>query len=117
MKRDLELIKAILLRFEEETNLEIPEFSKDQVKYHLALLQDAGLITYEEFYDTDLSPGMLTRTRLTWAGHEFLDSSKSPTLWAKAKKITLEKTGALTFEVLKTVLIQLAKDAISNHAT
>lgn len=117
MKRDLELIKAILLRFEEDGNLEIPEFSKAQVKYHLALLQDAGLITNEEFYDPDFGPAVLSRTRITWAGHEFLDASRSPTLWEKAKRITLEKTGALTFEVLKTVLIQVAKEAVSNLAT
>ena len=117
MKRDIELIKAILLRFEEDGDLEIPEFTKAQVKYHLALLQDAGLITYEQFYDTDISPAVLSRTRISWAGHEFLDASRSLTLWEKAKNITLEKTGALTFEVLKTVLIQLAKEAVSNIAT
>lgn len=118
MKRDLDLVKVLLLRLEETDSIgEVPEYSSEQVVYHVALLEDAGLITQEWYHNFELSAASLTRTRMTWAGHEFLDASRSKSIWEKAKKITLEKTGALTFEVLKSVLIQLGKEAASGIAS
>jgi hypothetical protein len=115
MKRDMDLIKTLLLSLEENDTLgEIEGYSNQQVRYHAALLQDAGLITHEGYYNTDLSAAMLLGTRMTWSGHEFLDAARNKSFWERAKRITLEKTGSLTFEVLKTVLIQLGKEAIAN---
>ena len=115
MKRDMELIKALLLSLEETDTIgEIEGYSDQQIGYHAALLQDAGLITQEGYYNSDVSAAMLLGTRMTWSGHEFLDAARNKTLWERAKKITLERTGSLSFEVLKTVLIQLGKEAIAN---
>lgn len=49
--------------------------------------------------------------RLTYAGHEFIEASRRDTLWQKAKTIALEKTGGLSVDVLKAILIKLATDA------
>jgi hypothetical protein len=118
MKRDIDLIKAILLGLEESDSVgEVPGYSGEQIGYHIALLEDAGLITRELHHNAAISAAMLARTRMTWAGHEFLDASRNKSIWEKAKKITLEKTGALTFEVLKSVLIQLGKEAVSGIAS
>ena len=112
MKRDMDLVKAILLKLENTDCIGfIDDYSAPQVNYHVALLQDAGLIVNDGYYDAT-SPAMQFRTRMTWSGHEFLDASRNNSLWERAKKITLEKTGALTFEVLKAVLAQLAKEAV-----
>jgi len=52
-------------------------------------------------------------TRLTWEGHQFLTAARSDTLWEKAKKLTLEKTGGLAFEFLKTALMKVGTDALT----
>jgi hypothetical protein len=46
-------------------------------------------------------------------GHEFLDASREPSRWEKAKSVVLEKTGGLSLEALKQVLFQLIRDAVS----
>ncbi len=114
MKRDLDLIKAMLLSMESDDNpFELSGYTREQIHYHMALLHDAGLIITENYYDTYISPSELVRTRITWVGHEFLDACRSESTWEKAKKIAFEKTGSITFEIVKTVLTQLAKQAIS----
>jgi hypothetical protein len=50
---------------------------------------------------------------LTWAGHEFLEASRDDSRWNKAKKIISEKTGSFSFEILKSILMDLMKGAIS----
>jgi len=50
MKRDMDLFRALLLKVEEQpfggqqTSIEIPGHSKDELIYHAQLAQDAGFI-------------------------------------------------------------------------
>jgi hypothetical protein len=75
------------------------------------LLDEAGLLVARDLPNT--SNWLNWRpTRLTLAGHEFLDASREPSRWQKAKKVVLEKTGSLSFEALKQVLFQLIKEAL-----
>lgn len=102
MKRDMDLVKAILLRLEESERVgEIAGYTNEQIGYHVALLNDAELITHEPYISPDVSAAVLLGTRMTWQGHEFIDAARNNSIWEKAKKITIEKTGSLTFEVLK----------------
>jgi hypothetical protein len=41
---------------------------------------------------------------LTYAGHEFLDSARSDTVWNKAKEKLLSTSGTITLEALKVLL-------------
>jgi hypothetical protein len=50
---------------------------------------------------------------LTWTGHEFLEASRDDSRWNKAKKIITEKTGSFSFEILKSILMDLMRGAIS----
>jgi len=47
--------------------------------------------------------------RLTWSGHEFLNNARSDTQWKRAKDIVVAKGGAVSFEILKAVLVQVVK--------
>ena len=115
MKRDMDLIKALLLALEDSGSFShMQGYSSEAIGYHVALLEDAKLITQEWYYNTSISASLISGTRMTWEGHEFLDACRDSSIWEKAKKITISKTGSLTFEVLKSVLIQLGKDAVSN---
>jgi len=118
MKRDMDLIREILFKLEQHNDLNrIEGYSEKEISYHVCLLEGAGLVTHEIYTNIFLNDSMLDGIRITWTGHEFLDSSRSGSIWEKAKKIAMEKTGALSFEVLKTVLVQLGKDAVSNVTT
>jgi hypothetical protein len=118
MKRNMDLIREILLVLEEHNYLEsIPGQTPEEIAYHVSLLEGAGLVTQEIYQNLFLNDSVLEGIRITWTGHEFLDASRNTSFWENAKKVALEKTGALSFEVLKTILVQLGKDAISTTAT
>lgn len=131
MKRDMDLVREILLTIEgsEKSFFHLDksadpyrrfsgEYTGAQIRYHLGLLKEAGLVrysktghTYEvEVKDTGLVQEVEEKaiSRLTWQGHEFLDAARNETMWQKAKKLVQEKGGALTFDVAKAVLAQVA---------
>ena len=107
MKRDMDLARRILLDVEEckeavggsPIHIECEGHSEEEVSYHVKLLEQAGLLDIVEHSDSN---GMMCiPTRLTWAGHEFLDATRKDSLWQKVKSVALEKTGGLGFEVIK----------------
>lgn len=120
MKRDIDLVRAVLLAAEAHdsplaTRLTIPGYSQEQIDYHCSLLADAGLM---HMADWKPSPGAMpsimtgrSTIRLTWQGHEFLDASRENRVW-QAAKARVEQAGGFTFEILKTVLVDLVKQQI-----
>jgi hypothetical protein len=115
MKRDMELARLILMRIEAQENYrdniscEFEGYTEEQVHYHIMLLSEAGLvvaINASSMQDIQWIP-----QRLTWQGHEFLDSARDNTIWSKAKEI-MAKTGGFAFEVAKPLLVDLLKQQI-----
>lgn len=118
MKRDMDLVRQLLIQLETDGYVAgLPGRTAQEMAYHIALLEDAGLVTQEIYSNLFLNDSMLDGIRITWAGHEFMDASRNASVWEKAKKIALEKTGGLSYEVIKTILVQLAKSAISSAET
>jgi hypothetical protein len=112
MKRDMELIKKILLHIESSPNFYEPiETSIDGYEisnymYHVKLLYEARFI--EIFGDKPISvmgaiPSYFP-TCLTWEGHEFLEASRSPKIWNNALKVIKDKGLGMSFDVLKALL-------------
>ena len=119
MKRDLDLIKAILLEIEKKddtspiSNLSVEGYDQKSIDYNIHLLNQAGLIKANiarvganEIYD----PIIL---EMTWSGHEFLDSARNETVWNKGKELIKQHGGSVPFEVLKSVLNQVALSLIT----
>ena len=50
--------------------------------------------------------------RLTWEGHEFLDSIRSDTVWTKTKKRFTEKGIDMSFDLVKSVAQVMVKAAL-----
>ncbi len=116
MKRDMDLIRKILLEIEAYPepnrwiNLDIKGYSPKQVSYHVKLLAEARLIEAENVSSTtnfEWKP-----ICLTWEGHEFLEASRDEGVWEKAKSLILKKGGTLSFEVLKQALIEIMKGQV-----
>ena len=98
MKRDWDMIRDMLTRLEElpsrDKTLGPADFAPESqalASYHAELLIEAGLV--EGHLSKTIGPGtkhFLLR-RLTWPGHEFLDSIRSDTVWNKTKKSRIQQ--------------------------
>ena len=114
MQRDMDLVREILLSVDarpeghEDCDIQIPGRSLEVIQLHVQLLADAGLVEGVAF-----SRGSAGCTRLTWAGYEFIESSRSPSVWEKAKALTIKHTGGLALSALTEALKILFKNAMS----
>jgi hypothetical protein len=104
MKRNMDLIRALLLKLERspirpggivhlqpsDPEIAVDGFSDDEIEYHLSLLEDVRLL---ECSATRPMIGLMFK-RLSWSGHDFLDSIRDDEIWHKTKKAA-EATGEL----------------------
>jgi len=116
MKRDMDLIRAIALRIEAEPSgwapdgLTIEGYSAEQVGYHTLLMIESGLAAGNDVSSQgDDSPSGLI-SRLTSAGHDFIEMSKEPTRWGHAKRI-IEKIGGASMPALIEILTKMTVSA------
>lgn len=70
---------------------------------YVAILRDAGLVD-AELIETSLHGivGSVVK-RLTWQGHEFLDSVRSDTVWNHTKEKVVKSGGSWTVSLLMQV--------------
>lgn len=123
MTRDMDLIRELLLKLEalpmrrggivlikaEDAEVQVDGYSADQIDYHLALIREAGLI--------ETAGGAMkgiTFRRLTWDGHDLLDSIRSPEVWAKTKSGALA-AGGFTMELLADLAKGFIKKQIESR--
>lgn len=108
----MEIVRKILISIAEKSSANpSKEIDHDILQYHLWIMQEAGLINYFSRFGPE-GGAAFHSLELTWDGNEFLEAARSDSLWSKAKGIVLDKTGAVSFEVLKTVLVNLAVKAV-----
>ena len=113
MKRDLALIRCLLLSAEAEEKLEATtDYSEKQVLYHCELAIEAGLLEGQVFHNEQGQPFSAVVQRLTWAGHDFLDAARSETNWKEATDQIEKAGGSWTFEIVKSLLVEIAKQAL-----
>lgn len=109
MKRDMDLIRELLLKLEtlpmrrggivlikaDDDEVQVDGYGVDQIDYHLSLIKEAGLI------DTGGAGAMggYGFRRLSWSGHDFLDSVRSPDVWDRTKQAA-SAAGGFTVELL-----------------
>lgn len=116
MKRDMDLIREILLKIEssnENGEFSINGYSDDVIEYHLKLLRDAKFI---DDYTVNII-GEITTGQLTWEGNDYLDKVRDNSTWSKTKNIIKEKGLPLIFDTIKTIssaLITAAAEGVAN---
>lgn len=108
MKRDLDLVRSILIYVEKaEDEVDAEDLVTDgwpfeTVAYHIRLMAHHGFVDLSD--DTrDMNGEMLSLTvsGLTWDGQDYLDAIRDPKVWAKVKKTVKETVGSTTFEVVR----------------
>ena len=117
MKRDMDLVRKILLACEAEPSGWGPEqpliegYTSDQIGYHVMLMHQAGLVEARNATNSRTPGPFWLVGHLTWEGHEFLDASRDEGNWATAKAVA-SKIGGFAFDTLKTILVRIAADKI-----
>jgi len=114
MKRDMDLIRTILIEMErnespnDQAEIHADGYSDDQIVYHLKLLKEAGLI---EAIDVSSFEGMAFIPRnLTWRGHEFLEAARNEGVWQMVKDQLKDRGMSLPFSLIQDLAIKIAAE-------
>ncbi|MBB5511138.1 DUF2513 domain-containing protein [Paraburkholderia atlantica] len=114
MKRDMDLIRELLLKLEalpippigfsmirsDEPEMQVEGYTVPQIDYHLLLIEQAKLISADglDVLGMAIGPGTAFRS-VSWSGHDFPDSVRSPDVWDKTKTAAA-KVGGYTVDIL-----------------
>ena len=88
MRLNMDLIRQISFAIEASTTpivsneLKIDGYESAQIICHCSLLREHKLILAGDC-GTDVSPNALLISRLTSAGHDFVDAARNDTIWSK----------------------------------
>src|SRR4051812_6251945 len=105
MKRDMEIIRQILINVEDDkypygARVCLDGVPDETCAYHVALILDAGLAE-GEVIKTDGCPYAAAMIhRLTSAGHDFCDGIRQDTIWNKAKEHVIKPGASYGLAVL-----------------
>lgn len=115
MKRDFNLIRLILLALEGDEAAEKQSkanYDQKTIAFHAYLMKKAGLVEGIIYIDGQGSPYDYRISRMTWEGYDFLDATRDANLWTKAQKTILSSGTSVTFSILKSWLLQEAKQKL-----
>lgn len=125
MKRDMDLVRLMLLRAEangvdEEAaakhHAECEKYEVPLRAHHIAIMIEAGLIIGSVQTDQNGVPAKGFTLRLTWQGHEFLDAARDDTTWKKVRDKVVKPTASFTFGILVEALKYEIKSRIGMPA-
>lgn len=121
MKRDMDLVRAILIVMEKsettrfsESDIQIEgRHPQEMIDYHICIMKDAGLL------EGKIQPypgGWSFDVRLAWLGHEFLDAFREDTRWNRTKGL-LAKAGERGFEIIVETLARVSLEQLKGTYT
>ena len=109
MKRDMDLVRLILLKVEKEHssgplyNLKIDGYSNEQVPYHCKILFEAGLLSDYISNNAGNKLYIFSVCGLTWDGYDFLEKIRDDSTWKKVKEIAKEHGLPLLIDTIKQI--------------
>lgn len=117
MKRDMDLVRSILLKTEEQTRsfdadeLVDAKHGEDEVAYHVYIMKQAGLL--DATITSDMSGGMYATVEgLTWDGQDFLDAVRNDGVWHRIKRGLADGVKSVGFESIKSTAIAIGTAAL-----
>lgn len=122
MKRDMDLLRLLLLTLEEldqdgqsiyhftDVDFSIDGYSWEQVVYHFDLAVESGLVDQG---GSGVMNGILFR-RLTWSGHDFVDAVRDDEIWKRTRQ-GAAAAGGFSLELLKDLAKGFIRKKISEH--
>jgi hypothetical protein len=112
MKRDMDLVREIMLRIEglpvgPPMLYRIGEVEDLVLLAHLEMLLESGLVRGKITRSPGARGDVIGISGLTWNGHEWLETVRDPRVWDETKSALLETGGALSFELAKAVATRI----------
>lgn len=121
MKRDMDLVREILLTTEASgesplgwVKLEFENWPLKEVSYHVVLLAEARMIEMQDLCNMGPDGYDYKPKRLTWYGHEFLDTIRDDDIWQKTRA-GAEKVGGISIELFAALAKGLVKQKVKKH--
>jgi hypothetical protein len=119
MKRDMDILRDLLLKIEEAPGKvswkAIVDGTDEEQKnklQHLKLAAEAGLINGVIL--NTMQHWIIENIELTWEGHDFIDSIRDSEVWKKTKN-GAAAAGGFTVGLLKDLAKGLIKKQIEEH--
>lgn len=118
MPRDMDLIRELMLQFEQGDS-SVPEGRTElEVAYHVKQLIDGGFLQGEVLIATTAaSPGKPVPKDyfvhdITWKGHDFIKAVREATVWQRVKDHFREKAIPWTADLILEFLKQKGREAL-----
>jgi len=118
MKRDMELIRKMVLAVEDAPTgyapdpLKIEGYTDEQVRYHAYQLIDGEYAKGPIVSSSGSSSPQAIILSLTWKGHDFAAVTRDETTWRKVMTVVRQKGGAVTLDVVKALASKFAKSSL-----
>jgi hypothetical protein len=113
MKRDMDLVRQILLAMDAHTHgfapapFTIAGYDQDVIGHHIWLMEQGHLITAVATTGmSDPSPVAIPLT-ITWVGHDFLDTVRNDSVWTKVKIQLKDHAITVPFAVLQALALKI----------
>ena len=117
----MDLLRQLLLQIEEidrgfggDVAIEAEGYEPQVIAEHFRLLLEAGLIEGEAIPDDEYAFDHIEPSRLTWSGHDFLDSIRDPEIWKKTKEGAFSAKG-FTLDLLQDLAKGFIKKQIQER--
>lgn len=113
MKRDMDLVRKILLAMESEDRndragqLEIEGYDEPTIGFHVFIMDQAGLVRSSDVSHMESPCKEHSPIDITWDGYEFLDLSRDDRVWTEAKNRIGKNVSSASFSILAGVLSDL----------
>ena len=115
MKRDLDLVRSILIYVEnaadevDADDMATERWPIETVAYHVRLMAHHGLVDVSRDA-RDMNGGTieLTVAGITWDGQDYLDSIREPKVWGRVKKTIAGTVRSTTLDVVRQTASMVA---------
>ena len=114
MKRDLDLVRQLMLQIEAlpagpAVQYRMSEIEDPVLLAHLELLIEAGLVNGKIARSHGARGDVISVAGLTWQGHEWVEMVRSQSVWNETKSAVLDQGVPLTFELTRAVAAKLLR--------
>lgn len=115
MKRDMDLVRDLLLiteeaesSFDPRCNYGLEKYSETLIVYHVELLESQGLIDCQVAHAMGGVCTVCEIQALTWDGADYLDAIRDLGVWGKTKKVIKDTVKSTTMKAIKEIAVMVA---------
>ena len=114
MKRDLDLVRQLLLQIEAlpagpPVQYRTSEIEDPVLLAHFELVLGAGLVNGKIARSQGARGDVISISGLTWEGHEWIEMVRSQAVWNETKATLLAGAGALTYELTRSAAAKILR--------